>query len=235
MTDTLPPVIVIGQRMTAAGTYPSRPAAPSGSGGSPSEPGGVDQNELDPDAQPGGGEGDPCSDPATALDWNVDAAAAKAYAYFLKRGREEDNDTDGFLSRERHVYIYQRPDGSVYFGPLATGLQGQVQGDETGIAPDILIGSVHNHPGGTWAPSGTDWSNFDHITNWMTLHGQHARAQMYRIYVIGVDSSEGAPRLSIRVYDKNSSRAPEEFGLKVNPEGQPCPGITITPPQSSVL
>lgn len=224
MTDTGPPtnpgnIDVLGQRRTnPLDGFPNRDAW-SGVG----EIGGP-QGELTGDSDSGGSPGiDPCSAPESRREWNVDAAAAAAKKEMERKAGIKGD--DGLYSREWFAYLYERPDGSVYVGPVAEGFPGYVVPDNTGQTADNLLGWIHNHPGGTQEPSGDDWLAFDERYNYVAQNssGGQARADQLRMYMILQDNSGPTPGWKINVYGKNSSRNTNAPAPQVNPEGQPCP------------
>jgi len=222
MPDTLPDIEVVGQRRRPNGTFPQRGGG-SGGGGLGGE-GGEHQNEVG-ENDPPPDQIDPCASPDTALDWNADAAAAEGKKEFERRGREEDGD-DGHLSRERYAFILQREDGSLYLSSIATGGPNWVNPNEVSgqVTPFNVVGMVHNHPGGSQAPSGDDWAGFDIYYNYVLQHAGLERANQLRIYIIARDTNSTSPALQIKAYNNQSSRDSDAEGDEVNPEALPCPG-----------
>jgi hypothetical protein len=213
MTDTGPPaeledVVVTGQRRPpeSLAPFPQRPQPATWPG---------EHAELPPNIE--GDVPDPCADPATALEWNADAAAAEAKRKFLVRASELGDDE--LYQREFHAFLYRDSNGRIQVGEVSFGNRvGPTQPSTadpnwTGITPDNIIGEIHNHPGGGVAPGG-DWERFDGITSWISQFAGSQRASEYRHYIIagGV----------IRVYDATSPRN-NNPGPEVNPQGQPCP------------
>ncbi|MDO9588534.1 MAG: hypothetical protein Q8R45_03620 [Brevundimonas sp.] len=212
MTDTLPDIEVRGQRRREpAEPFPERPEPVVFEG---------QHAELDPNI---GQELDPCADPATALDWNADAAAAEAKREFERRAA--DMGDDGLYTREWHAYVYQNASGHMYLGPVSYGppMGGMVTPNTSGMTPDNLIGSVHNHPGGSMNPSGSDWQGFDGLHSWVSAYAGTARADQMRLYIIARDVNDPNSQMSIHVFDKDSNRNSDSPAEDVNPDGQPCP------------
>lgn len=221
MTDTGPPtnpgdISVNGQRRWPGGSFPS-----GGSGGSGDGPGrvliGDDGGPLIvPDNV------NPCDIPELRRDWNADAAAAEAKKEF-ERQAEARGDT-GLYSREWYAFIYEAQDGSMYLGPVASGTINSVMPDTSGMTPNNLIGFIHNHPGGSLAPSGDDWAGFDSLHGWVSQwsSGGMTRANQLRQYIIARDTTDPNSQMAIRVFNSNSSRNADAPGPEVNPDGQPC-------------
>lgn len=157
MTDTtnLGTIWVVGQRRAPGGTFP--PPAGGGGGGGPPDIIGVEPEEVELNPEPPPTH--PCDDPATALPWNVDAAAAAAAAEFDRLGRAAGE--DGINDRERGAYLFRRGDGSVGFGPLpiAEGPLFSEGGEFVSsglgdIDPGSVVGFIHSHPQGSHRLSG---------------------------------------------------------------------------------
>lgn len=217
MTDTAPSfelegVTVVGQRRQPNGSFPAGP------GGGSNESGGVNQweleeeNPLPPDE---GGGSHPCDDPETALDWNADAAAAEAKRQFEAKAAELGD--DGLYEREFGAQIYQRPDGSMYLGPVTWGdpMTGTFAFDESGATQGNLIGEIHSHPGGNTVPSAADWARVDAWSGWTNRN--------FRSDVVARDTSDPNSSFAIRAYDTTSDRDVDANGPEVNPEAVPCP------------
>lgn len=214
-------VWVVGQRLQPNGLFPP---PPGGGGGIPGDDGGIHQDELDPDnPSPNPSPSHPCENPATAVDWNADAAAAEAKKEFERLAAERGD--DGLYSREWHAFIYQDQNGRMYLGPVVPGTINSVTPDTTGMTPDNLIGFVHNHPGGTIAPSGDDWAGFDSLYGWVAQWSSDgvSRANQLRQYIIARDANNPNSSIKIRAFDKDSSRGSEAAGQEVNPDGEQCP------------
>lgn len=214
MTDTtnLGTVWVVGQRRRPNGTFPP---ASTGGGGGLGEDGGIQQDEIDPDGSgPDGPALDPCSNPATALDWNADAAAAEAKRQFEAKAQELGD--DGLYEREFGAQIYQRADGSIYLGPVTYGdpMTGTFGFDESGATQGNLVGEIHSHPGGNLVPSAADWARLDHWSGWT--------GRNFRSYVVARDPADPNSEFRIRVYDTTSDRDIDAIGPEVNPEATQC-------------
>jgi hypothetical protein len=213
-TDYPGDVWVTGQRRAPGGSFPKVSGDDSG----------VHQDEVDPDGgSPDGPQMNPCLDPATALEWNADAAAAEAKREFERQAAERGD--DGLYSREWHAFLYQDATGRVYVGPVVAGSQGTVTPDTSGMTPDNLIGFIHNHPGGGLNPSGDDWAGFDSLYNWVAQwsSGGQARANQLRQYIIARDTTDPNSSMAIRVFNNDSSRSSDAPAPEVNPEAQQCP------------
>lgn len=201
MTDTtnLGTIWVVGQRRTPGGSFPS-----AGSGGGVGDDGGVHQLEVDPDPEdPPYSPPDPCADPATALEWNADAAAAEGL-----RRMQEDADDPLLDSRERSVVTARNPvTGEIYLGNMLVGepFAGEVPFDMTGIDPAHIVGLMHSHPGSGPYPSGPDRTDvFPYRADQISQAGGNP-AQL-RLYMVGARADHpGWPsRLQIRVYDQTN-------------------------------
>lgn len=207
MTDTNPPtdlgdVVVVGQRRSEPHQpFPERPQPVVWDG---------EYDELPPDL---GEAPDPCADPATALEWNADAAAAEAKRQFESAAVGLGD--DGLYEREFGAQIYQRPDGIVYLGRVTYGdpMTGTFAFDESAATHDNLIGEIHSHPAGNTVPSAADWARMDGWSGWT--------GRNFRSYIVARDVSDPQSSFAIRVYDMTSDRTIDENGP--DPEATPCP------------
>ncbi len=218
MPDTLPDIEVVGQRRKPNGTFPQRGGG-SGGGGLGGE-GGEHQNEVG-ENDPPPDQIDPCADPATAREWNADAAAAEGL-----RRMQEDADDPLLDSRERSIIIARDPQtGTVYLGNLSVGppFGGTVSWDFTGINPARIIGYMHSHP--ATGPYPSEWDRtevFPSAQQNVAFAG--GDPSLMRLYLVGTRADPGsAARLQIRVYDQTNLNGDENSpGPEVNPDAQPC-------------
>lgn len=206
-------VWVTGQRRRPSGAFPTRGG---GGGGSANEPGSPNQWELEEeDPQSPEGHSDPCADPVTALEWNADAAAAEAFAKFKAKAAEL-GDT-GLYQREFGAQIYQRPDGSIYLGPVTWGdpMTGTFDFDESGATQGNLVGEIHSHPSPQMDPSVADWTRLNTWSDWTQRN--------FRTYIVSRNENDPTSDFAIRAYDKSSDQSTNSPGPEVNPEATPCP------------
>jgi hypothetical protein len=238
MTYTEPPptqvddIVVRGQRRRPGGSFP---AVPGGGGGDPGGSDGIDQDELDPnEPPPPPSPPHACDDPATAVDWNADAAAAEAAKAFARLAAARDP-AENLDTREWGAYLYRMADGSVRVGPVSFGNPfgmggvGGVDLIEDGPRGDI-IGSVHSHNAGNHLPStgpggGGDIGHLDGMVDTVrAAGGDFASVRMYIVArAFGPPGSDTYNRIS--VYTPATARTARETstpGPEVNPEGQPC-------------
>ena len=120
MTDptTVEGIVVVGQRRPAGSTG----AYGGGGGGGLADGPGEEQEQVPEDPGEGGGVAlplDPCSSPATRLEWNADAAAAEALSRF--HDKAADLEDDGLFEREFGAFIYGDAAGNTWLGPIAYG------------------------------------------------------------------------------------------------------------------
>lgn len=228
MTDTtnLGTIWVVGQRRAPGGSFPS-----AGSGGGAGDDGGIHQLEVDPDPEdPPSSPPDPCADPATALEWNADAAAAAAAKEFARLAASRTPPED-LNTREWGAYLYRNPDGSVRIGPINFGPEFTFGGNGTvtliqdGSMNDV-IGFIHSHNSGGHLPSD---GNLDQPGDLQVLDSLIAGSGNPSIRMYIVAPSQGpagfVPRNQINVYDQSNARSSRDSftpGPEVNPEGQPC-------------
>lgn len=203
-------IVVRGQRRSPGGAFPT---PPSSGGGSPDDEGGIEAEEVDPNGQPQG-PAHPCGDPAQAVDWNSDAAAAEALKEFRKEAALLGD--DDLYEREFGAQIYQSPDGSIYLGRVTWGekLSGTFDYDETNATQGNLVGEIHSHPGGLTNPSAADWDRLDIWASWT--------GRNFRTYIVARDVNNPDSDFEIRAYDTTSERGPGKVGPEVNPDAVPC-------------
>lgn len=235
MTDTGPPtnpgdIVSIGQRGQRrddrAEPFPERPQIVVWEGMF---------DELPPDVEI---PFDPCSNPETAHDWNVDAAAAKAAKEFARRAALAGE--DGFQYRERGAWIVQLPDGTFDIGPIITGDPFNEDGDGwvtpnyEGVDPTTVVAFVHTHRQAGHRPSGSsprpglsggDVGAFYDLRNQMISQGRDPN--LAREYIVAYNElgAGQTPYPQINAYDHTNIEASQtEFktGPEVNPEAQPC-------------
>ena len=252
MTDQPPTnpgdIWVTGQRLLPSGLFPQRGGGGGGGGGG--DDGETHQQEVGDDNSAPGVYADPCADPATAVDWNTDAAAAQTTKDLEEfADAEPSTGAKGFNEREYGAALWQRADGTVIRGPMrhseqtfaeaaaaaATGGTGRPtvaidwNPPEPGLAP---IGSVHTHGVGGTTPSGhRDYleSDVGHLfgiaaqRNALLGPGRGAEARIY-IASKTFGQYETPGPIKINVYDETNIDAAiaGEEGPEVNPDGQPC-------------
>lgn len=242
MTDTGPPtnpgdVVITGQRRrTSSEPFPERPPHVESPFG--------DTQVRDP---LDGSEPDPCADPATALDWNADAAGASTTKDLQQFARSVNPDEQDFNEREYGAALWERADGSVVRGRMTAGqhtfyeaaqLAAQGLPARAGVEIDwtqpfsdaVLIATVHTHPTGGTILSGSSRLNDDQAVLSYTQTQREAqrpgRGLEARLYVAAnqFGSYEQAGEPKITVYDETNRDAAISGveGAEVNPEGQPC-------------
>jgi len=229
-------ITVVGQRRTPGGSFPQRGG---GGGGGGLGDDGIQQNQVSPDEPPPPLVQDPCANPETALEWNADAAAAKAVTDFVETALRE-NGEDGLGIREYGAWLYRRADGSVAVGPITWGDpfypappsgRANVTLSYGDIRYGSIIGSIHSHNPGSFLPStGSDNQGGDigvlRFTQGL-INDYGGDGSVARIYIV-------APRLvgageaqtnKITVYNESNvqSAADGVEGPEVNPDAQPCP------------
>lgn len=238
MTDTLPDVVVTGQRRKPNGTFPSGP------GGGANNPGGVNQWELeeegDPPPPPEGDGSHPCDDAETARDWNGDAAAAEALRRMLQAAAAQNDSTHDFANREYGAMICEHSNGSFSISPiqwgdptfdadgnwLNPGQQPTVDINFNSCGPDsVPFAMIHSHPStgpGGGVPSAADVA-------WVASINAARGDSNGRIYVVSIGDTSSPYR--IWVYDETNAEEASLSGEpedEVNPEAEPCPGQVIT-------
>lgn len=236
MTD-LPPtnpgdVVITGQRRRSDGTFPSR----GGGGGIPGDDGGVHQDELDPDGNPDGPPLDPCSNPASALPFNADAAGAGSVPAFRAKaaelgGADAPNGVPVLTHREFGRALGRS--GASVFGnnvrygdPLAAGATFyEMYMDYTGVGPSSYIGFAHTHPNGDALPSVEDWNEFMRVNE--LARGEGRTSETFYLYITAVGQN-GAPDRTYVYQDgprptySDAPPRPLILGAEVNPDAQPC-------------
>lgn len=240
MTQEPPPtlvddIVVRGQRRWPGGTFPTL----GGGGGYGEDPEGPSPIEVGQEPDPPTST-DPCADPATAIPWNTDAAAAEAAKAFAEDAARMGE--DGLNHRERGAYIIQRPDGTITIGPIHYSDPFGSDGDNSHVFVDLtyrdidpswIIGSVHSHPTGAHRPSGPgpsgiggDIDHFAGVQQLMQFHGRDPADAV--LYVVAQNQVGGGqtPYNQINVYDQTNieeSQTEFEVGPEVNPDAMPCP------------
>lgn len=228
MTDTGPPgnpgdVIITGQRRSHPGQpFPERPEPLTG----PVNP---DTPSIEDDP----GLVDPCADPRTALDWNIDAAAAEAKNEFERRAAARIPPED-LNKREWGAFLYRRADGSIRIGPINFGPEFQAGGVGSvalirdGADADI-VGFVHSHRNGSHLPS--DGTNLDNPGDLQVLDSIVASSGNPDVRMYIVAQNQGpvgfTPYYQINFYNTSnalSSRQRSTPGPEVNPEAVACSG-----------
>jgi len=222
-------IIVVGQRRREpTEPFPERPQIVTFEGMF---------DELDPDL---GLQPDPCADPAKALEWNADAAAAEALQDILDTIAAQNDSTHNLANREYGAMICEHSDGTLSISPIQWGdLTFDENGNwlNPGVQPTVDVnfnacgtGSlplamIHSHPGtgaGGGVPSASDVS-------WVGSINAARGDNLGRIYLVSIGDAETPYR--IWVYDESNAEEASvsgEPGDEVNPDGQPCPGQVVT-------
>lgn len=237
MTDPTNPgdIFVVGQRRSSGGQFPGN----GGSGGGDGDIGGPVSNQ-DEEPAPYEPLPTPCADPATALEWNADAAAAKALAKMLAAAAAQNDVTHNLSNREYGGMICEYSDGTLSISDIEYGdpiFDEHGTWLNPGVQPsvDVSIGACsssggkplgmfHSHPGvGSSAglPSVSDATWVNAINN---IRGD----VLGRIYIVSIGS--GSPPYQIHVYNHTNVQAGTVQGVigpEVNPDGEPCSEISI--------
>ena len=182
---------------------------------------------------------DPCADPATALPWNADAAAAEAAEAFLEAAAnlgfaDAPDGTPSLANREFGRGLARGPNNTVWGNVVSWGVPpvppGTTSGmtlDFTGITSYDYLGDVHSHPNGNPLPSQEDWDGF--MQNNSNARGLAGRTnETFYLYVITVDQNGNPSRIHVyedgpRAADSTDPSRPTAVGPEVNPDAQPCP------------
>ncbi len=228
MTDTLPDVVVTGQRRKPNGTFPSGP----GGGGGGNEPGGVDQWELDeegdPPPPPEGDGSHPCDDPVQRKIWNADAAAAAAVAALAAKAASL-NDGSSLSNREFGANLFLNNAAQVESTEVDVGPPAVI-----GDVPDVEIlphgttyqnwmGDIHNHPSGDGRLSTNERNLFNaRIDRMIRDVPSRTDALSLAAYVVVLDPT--SPH-GYRIYAHNRHTGEDQLGKEVNPDAQPCPSV----------
>lgn len=230
---TVEGITVVGQRRVASGL--GFPIRPSGGGGGGGTSGGEEENTLPDDPNWGQPEllvQDPCANPASALAWNADAAAAAAAKEFARRAAAlvPPEDLNG---REWGAYLYRQPDGTVRVGPVnpgppfSSGGLGTVELIEDG-SPSDIIGFVHSHASGNHLPSDGSLEQPGDIQV-LDAVAAYSGNPAVRMYIVAPNQGPAGhtPYNQINYYDASNARSARDTftsGPEVNPEGMPCQG-----------
>lgn len=220
MTDAtnLGEIVVVGQRRRNDGSFPTRGGGTGGGGNN--DTGVPQQDEVDPGDFTPDDEQDPCRDPVKALEWNADAAAARA----LRRMKEDANDPL-LDDRERCMVLVRNESGNVDAVNLDVGLPrgGTCDFNLDGVNPANLVGLIHSHPGSGPYPSGPDrYEVYPYFQNLVAQAGGPSRG--LRFYMVGTHSRNQPPRLQINIYNETNMDGDEDNpGPEVNPDAIPCP------------
>ncbi len=215
-------VVVTGQRRRngSSDPFPSLPSPPLAPPG--------EHNVKEPIEQ---GEFNPCDQPATRHEWDVDAAAAEAKEKMdQKRAAEGDAD---YNTREYGAWLYRLPDGRIVSGPVHVGNEfsnggvGNVAMPLGDIDPTTIVGSVHSHSVGNHLPSPTGPDGLGDIAhlNWINTYGGGPGARLYIVAQTTVNAGQ-AQYDRINVYTEGTAQAAIDnlvVGPEVNPNGQSCP------------
>jgi len=227
---TVEGITVVGQRRVASGLgFPIRPSGGGGGGGGTS--GGEEENTLPDDPNWGQPEllvQDPCANPASALAWNADAAAAAAVAEMLVAARDL-NDGSNFSNREFGTTLYRTSGGDMANTGITWGeraVVGQVPNvilSTTGVDSSNYMGDIHNHPSGDGRLSDGEWTNFINLTSAIAQLHPERRPDLDAVaaYVVVADPTASA---GYRIYAHTRRTPYGELGEEVNPDAQPCQG-----------
>ena len=234
MTDTLPDREVVGQRRRPDGTFPS-----VGSSGGPDEDFPFPQQNEDEPPPPYEPPFDPCADPATALEWNGDAAAAGTAKDFEQRAAAR-NPPETLNTREWGAALFEMPDGRVVAGNVThsaytfqnPGPGGRVSVAINWTAPPggVLIGMAHSHNAGSHLPSGSSPTSDDQdslryirdVRSQIGLNPDQARIYIVALTTGPADSPQYA-KVSVYNHQNQQAAIAGTEGPEVNPEAQPCP------------
>lgn len=238
MTDVtdLGEIRVVGQRRRSDGTFPSRGSGAGGGGNN--DTGAPEQEEVDPGDFTPDVEQDPCRDPATALEWNADAAAAEATKEF-ERLAAQRNPPETLNNREWGAALFQMPNGRVVVGNIRSGDstfqnpgptgRPNVDIDWSGPPGGLLVGMVHSHGAGGHVPSGysptsDDQDSLRYIREVRTQAG--ANPNQARLYIsaltMGPAGTQQSTRINVYNHTNQAQAINGEEGPEVNPEAQPC-------------
>lgn len=230
MTDTLPDIVVVGQRRRSS-SHAFPPA--SGSAGYSEPPEGPIPIEVEEGEEPTLPP-DPCSNPETALPWSADAAGAAAVGKFLQKAAEigfadAPGGVPSLLNREFGAFLIRGSGQSIELTPVTAGLAGS-PADLTlelhNTTPYNYQGDVHSHPFGNPLPSQADWNGF--MANNLAARNVGRTGETFFMYIVAANPNGGPP--TIHVYQDRPRAAgsadpakPTEEGPEVNPNAQPCP------------
>jgi hypothetical protein len=231
MSDATNPgdIVVTGQRRGPGGAFPEIVKG---------NPTGDHQDEVsdDPNYGVNPNEFNPCGDPATRHEWDIDAAAAAA-AKAIKAAAAAAGE-NGLSHRERGAFLLRKPDGSIVVGPIVDGSaydpgQQPVTILDPYSIPNMseIVGIVHSHQAGNHLPSPPsangpgDAGGLTTLMNIMNTYnpGSGANARMY----IVAETTGSPPQTQINVYAPSNIAAATgsspTAGPEVNPDGQACP------------
>lgn len=224
-------IVVRGQRRA--------PGAPGGygGGGSGGGSGGYDEMET---LDPGNPEApdfyvDPCSNPLTRLDWNLDAAAGEAVRAMAAYAAANFPGT-GFEKREFGAALWLMPNGRVVAGPVEHSEHEFGSGNLVGVSLDmtppdsyaIYMGSVHSHNSGGYLPSGNNQQPYtgDQQTlydNRTYLVAAGHSPNNARIYIVAYDPGRGGNVIHVYTHENMTAAIGGQLGPEVDPEGVQCP------------
>ena len=227
MTDSGPPaqlddVVTTGQRRRSPTMpFPARGSS-SGIGDTPGRT--IDLAGDDPEPPPQ--QNDPCADPATALPWNADAAAAGAVAALANKAASL-NDGSSLSNREFGANLYMTNTGQVEITEIDVGPEAVV-----GDVPEVEIlprgttylnwmGDIHNHPSGDGRLSTNERNQFNaRIDRMIRDFPSRTDALALAAYVVILDPA--SPH-GYRIYAHTRGTGADELGKEVNPDAVPCP------------
>lgn len=246
---TVEGITVVGQRRVASGLgFPIRPGGGGGGGGTS---GGEEENTLPDDPNWGQPEllvQDPCANPASALAWNADAAAAKTTRDIEAFAASNFPSEQGINDREYGAALWEMPDGSIIAGPITASeftffeaaqilredqnARVSVELDWTPPGPGAVHwGTIHTHNMDAFLPSGNSYSDGDQgvLTYSQNLReaqkpGAGSQASLY-VVARKPGSYEALGPTKIVHYDQRNrdDAISGQEGSEVNPEAQTCP------------
>lgn len=224
--DPVDDIVVVGQRRAPKSNDPFPVRGETGD--IPVEV--PDMGDPDYEPQP---VADDCQDPEKRLEWDTDAAAARALAIF------QQNAGNPYLdNRERCMILVRNPiTGEVTPENLRVGDPGAgtCSFDVTGFGWENVVGLMHSHPGSGPYPSTADRDAYFRPGNgWQAqITAAGGPSSGLRLYMAGVapDGPGGTnARFKLLVYNQiNIDRGANEVvgqqrhqGPEVNPDGVPC-------------
>lgn len=218
-------VVVTGQRSWPGGSFPlvfdptDRPPEQNGSGGGHHAP-------------------HPCEDPLRSQDWNADAAAAEALRRIISTAAAQNDPTHNLSNREYGAMICQASDGTLSVSQIQWGdpiFDANGNWVQPGVQPTVNVnfnacgggslplGMIHTHP--STGVSGGIPSSSD--TAWVNAINSARGDNQGRIYIVSIGNS-GSYR--IEIYNSANVEHASSTGTAgplVNPDGLPCPGVSI--------
>lgn len=230
-----------------AWAFPSAPAAAAGAAGQAA----ARKRTPFPTTRTGAPEllvQDPCANPASALAWNADAAAAKTTRDIEAFAASNFPSEQGINAREYGAALWEMPDGSIIAGPITASeftffeaaqilredqnARVSVELDWTPPGPGAVHwGTIHTHNMDAFLPSGNSYSDGDQgvLTYSQNLReaqkpGAGSQASLY-VVARKPGSYEALGPTKIVHYDQRNrdDAISGQEGSEVNPEAQTCP------------